>query len=37
MVAAGVPEANITLQPPQFLTGSYEDRAARRVDINKAN
>jgi len=25
------------MQPPEFLTGSYEDRAARRVDINKAN
>ena len=37
MVAAGVPEANITMQPPEYLTGSYEDRAARRVDINKAN
>jgi cytochrome c oxidase subunit 2 len=37
MVAAGVPEANVTMQPPEYLTGSYEDRAARRVDINKAN
>jgi len=37
MVAAGVPEANITMQPPEYLNGSYEDRAARRVDINKAN
>lgn len=37
MVAAGVPEANITMQPPEYLTGSYEDRAARRVDINQAN
>jgi hypothetical protein len=37
MVAAGVAEANITMQPPEYLTGSYEDRAARRVDINKAN
>ncbi len=37
MVAAGVSEANITMQPPEYLTGSYEDRAARRVDINKAN
>ncbi len=37
MMAAGVAEANITMQPPEYLTGSYEDRAARRVDINKAN
>lgn len=37
MIAAGVSEANITMQPPEYLTGSYEDRAARRVDINKAN
>lgn len=37
MIAAGASEANITMQPPEYLTGSYEDRAARRVDINKAN
>jgi hypothetical protein len=33
LVAAGVPESSIGMKPPAFVTGSTEDRMARRVDI----
>jgi outer membrane protein OmpA-like peptidoglycan-associated protein len=35
LMAAGLPEASIGMKPPAFVTGSTEDRAARRVDITK--
>ena len=33
LVAAGVPESSIGMKPPAFVTGSTNDRMARRVDI----
>jgi flagellar motor protein MotB len=36
LVAAGVPEGNITMKPPFFVTGSGTDAEARRVEINKS-
>lgn len=36
LVAAGVPEGDITMQPPFFVTGSGTDAEARRVEINKS-
>lgn len=35
LMAAGVPESSITMQPPMFVTGALNDREARRVDITR--
>jgi outer membrane protein OmpA-like peptidoglycan-associated protein len=35
LVAAGVPEGNIGMQPPAFVTGTGSDAEARRVEIKK--
>ena len=35
LVAAGLPEGNIEMRPPEFITDTTNDRAARRADINK--
>ena len=37
LMAAGLGEGNIEMRAPEFITGSSDDRAARRVDIVKAN
>jgi hypothetical protein len=36
-MAAGLGEGNIEMRAPEFITGAADDRAARRVDILKAN
>jgi outer membrane protein OmpA-like peptidoglycan-associated protein len=33
LIAAGAPESAIGMKPPAFVTGSTDDRMARRVDI----
>jgi hypothetical protein len=35
LMAAGVAESSIVMQPPMFVTGAVNDRAARRVDITR--
>ncbi|MCX7051544.1 MAG: OmpA family protein [Proteobacteria bacterium] len=35
LMAQGVAESNIVMQPPMFVTGAVNDRAARRVDITR--
>jgi cytochrome c oxidase subunit 2 len=37
LLAAGLADGGIEMRPPEFITGSADDRAARRVDIVKAN
>jgi hypothetical protein len=37
LVAAGVPEGDITMKPPFFVTGTGSDAEARRVEIQKSN
>jgi hypothetical protein len=37
LMAAGLGDGNIEMRAPEFVTGSSDDRAARRVDIVKAN
>ncbi|MCW5619569.1 MAG: DUF937 domain-containing protein [Burkholderiales bacterium] len=36
LIAAGLPESNVHLQPPVFITGSGDDAEARRVEVNRA-
>lgn len=36
LIAAGVPQASITMKPPVFVTGSGADAEARRVEIKKS-
>jgi outer membrane protein OmpA-like peptidoglycan-associated protein len=36
LVAAGVPDANVTLKPPATTTGTGNDAEARRVEITKS-
>ena len=35
LMAAGVAESSIVMQPPTFVTGALNDREARRVDISR--
>ncbi|MFO0510260.1 MAG: DUF937 domain-containing protein [Gammaproteobacteria bacterium] len=35
LMAAGVAESSIVMQPPMFVTGAINDREARRVDITR--
>lgn len=35
LMAQGVAESSIVMQPPMFVTGAVNDRAARRVDITR--
>ena len=35
LMAAGVAESGIVMQPPMFVTGAINDREARRVDITR--
>lgn len=35
LVAQGVAESSVVMQPPMFVTGAVNDRAARRVDITR--
>ena len=35
LVAGGLSEGNIEMRPPEFITDTTNDRAARRADINK--
>ncbi len=35
LMAAGVAESGIVMQPPMFVTGALNDREARRVDITR--
>jgi cytochrome c oxidase subunit 2 len=35
LMAQGVAESSIVMQPPMFVTGAINDREARRVDITR--
>ena len=36
LMAAGVPEASITMKPPAFVTGGDNNEVARRLEIAKS-